>query len=215
MANFLLTLRTSDRERYNLFNKALKNLDMTSNSDTTYRSLIKPIPPSINLSNVREQRPSKTCDACACIVPDRRKEAKYLIKTGYERVDLYPDFPQLKASAKAGCGLCRFLRKSIKAAWARRPMEEWGLGALRENDGLWDELLAQPWDRKVKIYDASFSLGETGIDGSKTKTRPVSYLHLSVGPNSSHPPSMGENSQHGEISQYLSFKVFVSEGTEI
>jgi hypothetical protein len=108
--------------------------------EVKHDALIKPIPCRINLGNVAHRNPSKTCDFCALIVPDRKKAQNGLIKTASERVDLYPDFPDLKASAKAGCDLCPLIRKTIRKTWAVRPMEEWGIGPIREKDGLWDEV---------------------------------------------------------------------------
>jgi hypothetical protein len=188
----------------------------------TYKSLIKPIAPSNNLANVRAQEPSKTCRSCAAVVPDRRKAINDLIKIDYKRVDLYPDFPELKASAKAGCGLCRLIRKTIRAKWAIRPMEEWGVGPLREKEGLWDELLKAPWDRKVKIHKLSFSLKKVpnalpmSSDTRATTEKDVHqgmvvFFGLEFGPVTllSSPDGAG---LYGEIGQVLGFKVYDSQG---
>ncbi|KAK0104260.1 hypothetical protein ONS96_005352 [Cadophora gregata f. sp. sojae] len=105
--------------------------------ETTYNALITPIPAKINLANVADHDAGKICGPCSTIVPDRRKLNKVgtPIKCGYERVDLYPDFPDLKASSKSA--------------------------TLREDDGLWDDLFADPWDRKVKIYQPTFLVENT------------------------------------------------------
>ena len=142
------------------------------------------------------------------MVPDRKIAKRGLIKTAYERVDLYPDFPELKASAKAGCDLCRLIRKSIRKTWAVRPMEEWGVGPIREKDGLWDELLEAQWDRKVKIHKVTFSL-ETATE--KLEDGVVVSLGLEFGPATAF-VSEETDFQYGEIGQALSFKVFDSQG---
>lgn len=188
----------------------------------TYKALIKPIAPSNNLANVRAQEPSRTCQSCAAVVPDRRKAINDLIKIDYKRVDLYPDFPELKASAKAGCGLCRLIRKTIREKWAIRPMEEWGVGPLREKEGLWDELLKASWDRKVKIHNLSFSLKKVpsampmSSDTRATTEKDdyqgmVVFFGLEFGPVTllSSPDGAG---LYGEIGQVLGFKVYDSQG---
>lgn len=78
----------------------------------TYKILIRPIPPKVNLASVAAQLGCKTCDEYAVIVPDRRKAQNCLIRTSYDRVDLWQDFPALKSSAKLGCGMCRVRRSS-------------------------------------------------------------------------------------------------------
>jgi hypothetical protein len=174
----------------------------------THEALIKPIPSRINLANVADQDPSKTCESCAVIIPDRSKAKGGLIKTSYERIDLYPEFPDLKASAKAGCDLCRLIRKSIRKTWAIRPMEEWGVGPIREKDGLWDELLDAPWNRKVRIHKVTFNL-ESATE--KVQDGVVASLGLEFGPATQF--VSGETDyQYGEIGQALSFKVFDSRG---
>jgi len=196
--------------------------NMVPLTEWTYKSLIKPIAPSKNLANVRAREPSKTCQSCAAVVPDRRKAVNGLIKINYERVDLYPDFPELKASAKAGCGLCRLIRKTIRAQWAIRPMEEWGVGPLREKEGLWDELLKAPWDRKVKIHKLSFSLkgvpntlpmssDNRGTTEQNDYQGMVVFLGLEFGPATLLSSPDGVD-LYGEIGQVLGFKVYDSQG---
>lgn len=192
---------------------------MTSFTNCTYKSLIRPIPPGINLANVTAQEPMTTCQYCAAIVPDRRKAENGLIKINYERVDLYPDFPKLKSSARNGCGLCRFLRKTIRAKWATRPMEEWGVGPLREKEGLWDELFASPWDQKVRIRKLAFSLGKmTPASPTPNNTAEqfnqnsmVVSFSLDFGPATV--PTLSEGTTpYGDISQVLGFKVWDCHG---
>jgi hypothetical protein len=191
-------------------------------TEWTYKSLIKPIAPSNNLANITAQEPSRSCQSCAAIVPDRRKVVNGLIKINYERIDLYPDFPELKASAKAGCGLCRLIRKTIRAKWATRPMEEWGVGPLREKEGLWDELLKAPWDRKVKIHNLSFSFKKiSNASPAPSDTRAtteqddyqgmVVFFGLDFGPATLLTSSDG-TALYGEIGQVLGFKVYDSQG---
>lgn len=193
---------------------------MASPQRATYRALIKPIPAKVNLANVAYQNAGKTCKACSTIVPDRGKLSKngISIKCEYERVDLYPDFPDLKVSARDGCEMCRLMRKTIRTAWAERPMEEWGVGPLRENDGLWDDLFVEPWDQKVKIYQPVFMTEEapnkpfpTAEMGNVDSRMMVTTLHLEFGPASTVAVS-GSNDEYGKISRIVSFKVFDSVG---
>ncbi len=191
-------------------------------TEWTYKSLIQPISPRNNLANVVALEPSGTCRPCSVIVPDRSKCVNGAIKINYERIDLYPDFPDLKASAKAGCGLCRLMRKTIRAKWAVRPMEEWGVGPLREKEGLWDELFASPWDRKVNIHDLKFSLkkiadASTAPPDAKSTAEQDDYQGVVVffgfefGPATRLTSSDGK-SLYGEIGQIVGFKVYDSQG---
>lgn len=142
------------------------------------------------------------------------------IRTCYEHIDLYPEFPGLKASARAGCDLCSLIRKTIRSAWAVRPMEEWGVGPLSEKDGRWEEMLASIWDGKVKIYDASFSVSDVypesraftyDTEGQKAETMVVS-LSMEFGPLTT-PLAVG-GKHHRSIGQIINFKVFDQQGTE-
>lgn len=186
----------------------------------TYEALIKPIPLQLNLANAQDHTPSKTCQSCALIVPDRGKARRGLIQTGYERVDYYPHFPELKASAKAGCGLCRIFRKTIRKSWAVLPMEEWGIGPVRREEGMWDELLDAPWDRKVKIHKVTFEVENTRASpGSQTDSTSAQVLEdgvvvtlgLEFGPATQF-VSLETDFQYGEIGQAISFKVYDSQG---
>jgi hypothetical protein len=188
---------------------------MFSVAQSTYKSLIKPIAPSINLANIATQEPCKACSACAAIVPDRTKARNGIIKLSYERIDLYPEFPGLKASAKAGCGLCRLLRKNIRTNWGIRPMEEWGMGAIRE-DSHWAELLESPWDKKVRIHGLHFTLKKP-MDATSTSSNGggsggmVLSLSFEIGPATQY-ISLDGTVPYGDIGQLLSFKVFDSHG---
>jgi hypothetical protein len=193
---------------------------MASLKGFTYTSLIKPIPPDTNLANVSAQEPIKTCQSCAAIVPDHRKANKGIIAINYERVDLYPDFPDLKASARNGCGLCKFLRKTIRAKWATRPMEEWGVGPLSEKEGVFNELLASSWDRKVRIRNLAFLLENTSnsfstpVDKSPDQVNHngmVVRLALQFGP-ATLPAAPEGTPPYGDISQVIGFRVFASQG---
>lgn len=187
----------------------------------TYKSLIKQITPNINLSNVASQEPTKVCQSCATIVPDRRKARNGIIKISYECVDLFPDFPKLKMSAKNGCGLCRLIRKSIRAEWATQAMYESGLGTLREDDNLWDDLLDSPWDRRVRIHDFIFAPPQgymtlSPLDATAQQTGQHGMIvssSLQFGPATLPIPLKNTGrSRYGCISQGLDFKVFDSQG---
>jgi hypothetical protein len=191
---------------------------MGSASQPTYKCLIKPIPASVNLANIASREPCKSCPSCAFIIPDRGRARNWVIKISHERVDLYPEFPGLKASSKAGCGLCGLMRKNIRINWGVRPMEEWGMGPIREKDRHWGELLASPWDRKVRIHDLQFTLREsteaasTAINSGKNgKDGIVMNLSFQFGPATQY-VSADETVPYGEIGQLVSFKVFDSQG---
>jgi hypothetical protein len=102
----------SDDESNDIPNKEAMDRD----HEYTYRALIKPVPPTINLANVSSQPGYNTCQFCAVIVPDRSKVQNGLIRTSYDRIDYFPNFPELKSSAKAGCGLCKVIRKTIRSS---------------------------------------------------------------------------------------------------
>ncbi|KAI9051958.1 hypothetical protein LZ554_004213 [Drepanopeziza brunnea f. sp. 'monogermtubi'] len=94
-------------------------------------------------------------------------------------------------------------------SWAIRTMEEWRLGALRENDGLWDDLFAESWDRNLKIYGATFTVEKmsqyllsTPGTGDHVNGM-VTTLHVEFGPHTI-----------DRISQIISFKVFDSHATQ-
>jgi hypothetical protein len=181
---------------------------MATVAGTTYGCLIKPIPPAYNLSNISEHAASKTCEYCSLIVPDQRKMSNNLIKTDYTRIDQYPDFPSLKATAKAGCGFCRLLRKTIRNAWATRPMEEWGVGPIREQEGLWNDILEESWDGKVKIHKAVYSMASPSEDPGENSHTVIS-LGIEFGPLTTFVPRLG-STQHGDIGRVIGFKTFDS-----
>jgi hypothetical protein len=184
---------------------------MDSATSLTYKSLIKPIPAKSNLSNILGQSPSQTCKHCSLIVPDCSKSDNGLIRTDYERVDQYPEFPGLKASAKAGCELCKLFRRTIRSVWAARPMEEWGVGPLQEKEGLWDEMFAAPWDGKVKIQKVSFNLTADSTVNNEGKAKSIVSMGLEFGPATRF--VSGDNTNgHGDIGRVINFKVFDSEG---
>ena len=191
---------------------------MAYHTETTFKALIKPIPAKVNLENVNSYLAGKTCEPCSRIVPDRRNLNKSgsAIKCDYERVDLYPDFPELKASATSGCALCKLIRKAIRKAWAVRPMDEAGVGTLREDDGLWDDLFSEPWDRKVRIYQPTFfvekvaQISESRID-IVNENLMVAALNVEFGPENTR-VSYESPRTHDRISQIISFKAFDSQG---
>lgn len=192
------------------------SLSILAMVEPTYKVLIRTIPPRLNLANAATQEASKTCQYCSTLVPDRSNIKDGLIRTSYERIDLYPDFAELKASAKAGCGLCRLIRKTIRSAWAVRPMEEWGVGPLSEKDSYWDELFASTWDKKIRIHSAKFSVSDIHAK-SQTSSRQdaesvVVSLSMEFGPLTK-PHTPDGDQDHGEIGQVISFKVFDQQGT--
>ncbi|EPE31036.1 hypothetical protein GLAREA_04003 [Glarea lozoyensis ATCC 20868] len=134
-----------------------------------------------------------------------------LIKTNYSRIDKYPDFPSLKATAKAGCGFCHLLRKTIRYAWAARPMEEWGVGPIREQEGLWNDILEESWDGKIKIHKAVFSLAPHSEDSSGNPNTVIS-LGMEFGPLTTFMPKLGSK-QHGDIGRVIGFKTIPSRQT--
>lgn len=176
---------------------------MASSRTLTYAALIKPIPPTLNLSNIGAAIPISPCEFCTSIVPDRSKVRAQngVIKCDYSRVDIYPDFPLLKA----GCGLCKFLRKTIRRSWATRPMEDRNLGAIREKDGHWSELLGETWDGKIKISHVTLTAAKNDFDSDRT----LVTLALDIGPATTLLKTDG-TPRYNEISQTLQFHVFDS-----
>ncbi|KAK1749897.1 heterokaryon incompatibility protein-domain-containing protein [Echria macrotheca] len=188
--------------------------------ERTYRNLINPLPAKYNLANASITAPLQTCEACSVAWPDRSKAKNNIIKTGYERVDSYPDFPSLKTSSRNGCGLCWIIRKALRSSWAVRPMEEWGVGPLEEDNDEFADLLSEPWDGKVRIFNLSFGFVTfSDIDGthatkgesacSDQRGGMVTSMMFEFGPVT---PKAAEDGSvlHGEISQVLGFKVFDS-----
>ncbi len=184
---------------------------------STYRDLIEPIPARRNLGSVASGHPLKTCVRCRAVAPDRAAVQNKTIHTPYESVDVYPDFSELKASAKAGCGLCWLIRKALRQNWAVRPMEEWGIGPLSADDDDFAELLGLRWDRRVKIYNLSFKfepladLAEEKESDALQRGGMVTGMSLEFGPASG-ATSASDEQAYGEISQIIGFKVFDSIG---
>ncbi|KAI1097865.1 HET-domain-containing protein [Jackrogersella minutella] len=179
---------------------------------STYRSLITAIPPSINLSNVASVLPSQPCAVCAKLVPDRSRAKRLVIQTKYELFDTFPDFPVLKASARTGCVLCRFLRKQIRSSWAvgMRPMEQDGLGVLSTKDGVWDELFDMPWDCKVKIFHAHFYLSNRKLPPDDSHSQEFMQRFIIRFGSANLPTEAAGWPYRKQIHQALEFKVFDS-----
>jgi hypothetical protein len=175
-------------------------------AELTYRALIEPIPLRVSIANAQDQEPSTACHHCAALTPDRSKIEKEkskrvqkgYIKTQYERIDRYPDFPVLKVSART-CALCKLIRKAIRSAWAARPMEEVGVGPLSEKNSY--DLFASAWDGKIRIYNAQFV---TTIAESPSQSM-VWRLSIDFSP-------LGNIEGHGHIGSEISFKVFDEQG---
>ncbi len=143
---------------------------MSSAMDPTYLALTKPIPDRLNLSNISSQPPCLPCEHCRLFIPDRAEATTSgRISIPYHRVDLYPDFPGLKASAKAGCDLCRLIRKAIRSSWAARPMDDRSGNALSDREPMYYELFDTLWDRKVRIYNARFTFDSFPIEHVEAK----------------------------------------------
>jgi hypothetical protein len=179
----------------------------------TYRALTLPVPLKWSIANVGSQPASQSCDFCRLVLPDRSKSKNGTINTCYERYDSFPEFPALRLSAQAGCGLCRFLRKSVRQAWAVRPMEEWGVGPLEPHD----EMMTSKWDGTVVLSNVSFALespAQPALGGTESDNEAyevVTRMSLEFGPVI--PTEQDEGIRlHGKISQVVSFKVFDSVG---
>lgn len=196
--------------------------------ETTYRSLIEPIPAKYNLASVARQPALQACDICKAAVPDRARAKDNTIATRYELIDEYPYFPLLKKSANAGCGLCWIVRKALRQSWAVRPMEEWGVGPLSGQDPDFVDLLDGPWDRRVRLSKLKFELkpladhsssdstlrqGACTSQGARQRGHMVTAMTLEFGPLTPPPPDDGSPPLHGDISQILNFKVFDSTGS--
>ncbi|KAK0707905.1 heterokaryon incompatibility protein-domain-containing protein [Lasiosphaeris hirsuta] len=181
----------------------------------TYRHLIKPLPVKHNFASAATAPALKTCVACRLAVPDRARAHRDIIATSYEFIDTYPEFPLLKASAEAGCGLCWMIRSEIRKNWAVRPMEEWGFGPLSEDDPSLVDLLETPWDGRVRVFNLKFTfdrlvgaLEESPADPAQMGGM-VTGVGLEFGPVT---PEAGDegSSLHNEISQIIRFKAFDS-----
>jgi len=193
-------------------------------SDPTYLALLRPIPPESNLANVNATKLGVLCEFCKAVVPDQSKATNQIIRTLYERTDVYPKFPGLKRTAKEGCTLCYLFRHAIRTGWGRRAMEEWGYGPLSADDETWSrpELFSRSWDGEVIIRRVNFILTALHVprmergtllepQSSHTRNNMVVNLSFEFGPANAALDEEGEP-LHGEIGQILSFKVFDSSG---
>ncbi|KAI0407416.1 heterokaryon incompatibility protein-domain-containing protein [Xylaria palmicola] len=96
------------------------------------------------------------CLACRPIVPDR-SQLDYLqtstLKTPFERDDLYPAFPGVASSARAGCSLCALMWRRLTSI----PPEATEAINKVNNKLVWvssvqrTRQLEVSWDRKVKL----------------------------------------------------------------
>lgn len=124
---------------------------------------------------------SLPCLACRAIFPDRRQLHRLeisVLETSFERDDLYPAFPGIASSAKAGCSLCVLICHKLNSIPPN------GLKAIEDGNGevVWVSYENRPrqldgsWDRKVK-FRASFDFlpyttsldGPSGDEGSITQ----------------------------------------------
>jgi hypothetical protein len=102
------------------------------------------------------------------------------------------------------------IRKAIRSQWSVRPMEEWGVGPLREKEGLWDELFISPWDRRVKIHNMAFTVPNEEVELPNRWGLVVS-LSFEFGPETKLALPDGSGT-YGDIGRVVSFKVFDSQG---
>ncbi|KAI0475404.1 HET-domain-containing protein [Xylariaceae sp. FL0804] len=102
----------------------------------------------LTLANISDAPAEIPCEPCRAIVPDRRPAPGALldgpVETKYARLDLYPAFPALEASAEAGCRLCRLVRRGLRSL----PAEVLD-GADNDDDGDVPPVVWSPWSRKV------------------------------------------------------------------
>jgi hypothetical protein len=183
----------------------------------TYEHLIRPTPLRKSLADVAWLPTEKPCERCRKAVPDRSKAVNDVVRTDFEAVDRFPQFPSLKSAAKLGCGLCHLIRKTIRQQWATRPMEEWGVGPLSDRDETLEDLLNTTWDGLVRIFNLRFTFQPFPTD-SVNEMRKVAQmggiitcLSLEFGPASA-PCDPDGNPLHSEISQIIGFKVYDSIG---
>ncbi|KAM5360080.1 hypothetical protein ACJZ2D_013991 [Fusarium nematophilum] len=104
------------------------------------------------LSNVLTAPPSKPCQQCQNLIPDRTSiGGSVQIDTAWEIIDEYPSYPTLEISSQAGCGLCGLIRHVLcfMATPEARSYDKNGTHYLWEGDE--DNLLKISWDRKIKI----------------------------------------------------------------
>jgi hypothetical protein len=94
----------------------------------------------------------------------------------YVRLDYYPDFPTLKASAERGCACCALLRYTIRWNWSLRAFTEYRVGDLDGSTPLYAKFLATDWDGQVTIDDLRFVT-------SSAVAEQVIFLTLRVAPS--------------------------------
>jgi hypothetical protein len=106
------------------------------------------------------------CNYCLILTVDH---SEAFLKTGgdlsidYERLDTFPDFPQLKASTKDGCGFCGLLRASCQSYCS------YGGPFATSTDG------KKPFESIVQIYRAKITSvgGGRGMTTLQFSIRPI------------------------------------------
>ncbi|KAI1281834.1 HET-domain-containing protein [Xylaria sp. FL0933] len=116
----------------------------------------------MEFSKVISAPPGQVCTACANIAPHRTSGTARL-GSPFERVDDYPSYPGIRATAEAGCTLCRLLYHAITVMLKpNKPSERQLRSAywrIEDPADLQRKFLAANWDRKVKVT-VSFSFSE-------------------------------------------------------
>jgi hypothetical protein len=107
------------------------------------------------------------------------------------------------------------IRKTIRATWATRVMEESSRGPLSVKAERYDELFRCSWDGKVRLYGVKFSSGlEPGKDfdsATKEDKEKVVKLHLDLG-LATKTPLPSRSAGYMDISKTVSFNVYDSQG---
>lgn len=191
---------------------------------STFRELVCALPQKTNLDNIASLQASKLCEHCRAVVPDRTKLSRNKIPTEFERVDTFPDFPELKASGKAGCELCRLLRKTVRSTWSSQPFLESDYSTIAEGELEWERLLDSEWDGKVKIHRLRFHFTPFGgfqfgsrmtfgedMGADEQHGGMVTGMTVEVGPVMVALDEEGE-ALGGEVGKQLHFKVYDSVG---
>lgn len=150
----------------------------------TYRSLLEPIRPTSPPPLLSDQpdTASLLCEHCEKIASHFREISAYVRRkerirpAEYVRLDYYPNFPNLKASAERGCTCCALLRYTIRQNWSLRAFTEYGVGDLDGSTPLYAKFLATDWDGQVTIDDLRFVT-------SSTVAEQVTFLTLQVAPS--------------------------------
>ena len=149
----------------------------------TYASLLEPIRPTSPPPVLSDQEDTNAlCDYCENIAANFRQLSGYLKRgerikpVNYVRLDHYPDFPDLKASAERGCACCALLRYTIRNNWSYRPFTEHGVGDLNDSTPLYANFLAAEWDGLVSVDDLYFAT-------SSTVAEQVEFLNVRIGPS--------------------------------